>query len=185
MNSFLRIQSHEECTHEFLRKIPPTRTAFPVAKRILCDACMYADAIMSITVSRDNCVYNLCTTCRGYNHGVMIGIRITESQTPQTPPSRLQHTANMKQIGFTNLIKIAISRMMRPVPLISCQKHDQCAICIIRRAPHGEICSDCYTPMICMLYRIRRTITCWSCVDLLDDCRRKILDMYLAVLLMG
>ncbi len=191
----LKLQSHDVCKHEFLRRIPVQGYArvqqWDHNPRLQCVACMYDNAWRRIDVAIDKQevithgittkyeTYLLCGSCYTYSENHNVGYASGDT----TLPSPQQHTANMRLIGYSNLIKIAISKIMPRVPR-AMHNLSTCARCISHlRFPHEEICSGCDTAMRRISARIRSVILTWSAVHLLHECRMLVIGKYTDVII--
>ncbi len=178
----LQIQSHEECTHAFLRAIPPMVWICPtVAKFTLCEACEYWHA--SATIGNMTHQYNICGTCRDFNAEFVKGLKMgrpTDAAALARLPCPREHHDRMERIGLTNLAKIAINIIAPSAP----RRRSACGRCAgCKGQTCNELCGYCYGIMITMRNRIRETIVIWSSVNLLTDCRNMIISPYVAVLI--
>ncbi len=160
-----------------------------------CDACMHrpANVVLWPGVRAqfvNSYKYYLCTNCR-YDKVKPNRPKVNGTNASiYEQPSVQQHTANMKQHGHINMVKIAIGKIVH-MTTASNDIFARCVSCIVNLVAYGdrgEICADlcrgCNRAMCMMSEQIRSAIATWIAgIPLPHDCNMVIIGKYVQVLL--
>ncbi len=187
----LQLQSHKTLIKSFIIGIPrkDVNSRLICGNLFICVACMWHTASVLGTFRYlgpcgNECIekYYLCIICRRDQiKYIKLGLELG-SGLESPAASILQHTADMKRAGHTNLIKIAINRIVSLVPY---HVDQYCAYCAVKPADSVGLCSRCYYIMVRKANCIRGVVVTWyaGMCHLLIDCNNVIISKYVELLL--